>query len=305
MNKLIYAILFAILGLALSMCSCSSKTAGTSASETAAQRPQTTVAVRTIQPVSLYDYIEFGGTVNAVDSVAVLPSVAGKIARILVEAGDRVTKNQIIAQVDASKPGADFTMSPVRASAAGTVTSLPVSLGSYVTTSSTVAEIASIDDLEIKVNVSERFVPLLKIGQKGEISFKSYPDETFDAKITKLSPILDPATRTLEVTLKLAETKNIVKAGMFAHVKIVTNHKENIVTVPVKAIVYNSGKPFVFTATNEGETATVHRTAVQTGISVDGVTEIVSGLKEGDSVVIKGQNMISDGQQVNVTGENL
>ena len=299
MNKLIYGILFAIFAFALSMCSCSSKSAETTVPETAAQRPQTTVAVRTIQPISLDDYIEFGGTVNAVDSVAVLPSVAGKIVRILVEAGDCVSKNQIIAQVDASKPGADFTMSPVRASAAGTVTSLPVSLGSYVTASSTVVEIASIDDLEIKVNVSERFVPLLKIGQTGEVSFKSYPNEIFEAKITKLSPILDPATRTLEVTLKLAETKNIVKAGMFAHVKLVTNHKENIVTVPAKAIVYNSGKPFVFTATSKGETATVHRTAVQTGISVDGVTEIVSGLSEGDSVVVKGQNMVSDGQAVN------
>ena len=297
MNKLIYGILFAVLGLALSMCSCSSKSAATT--ESVAQKAQTTVAVKTIQPITLDDYIEFGGTVNAVDSVAVLPSVAGKIARILVEAGDKVSKNQIIAQVDASKPGADFTMSPVRANAAGTVTSLTVSLGAYVTASSTVAEIASIDDLEIKVNVSERFVPLLKIGQTGEISFKSYPDEIFEAKITKLSPILDPATRTMQVTLKLTETKNIVKAGMFAHVKLVTKHKEQILAVPAKAIVYNSGKPFVFVTENEGENATVHRKAVQTGISVDGVTEIDSGLTEGDSVVVKGQNMVSDGQAVN------
>ncbi|WP_407426568.1 efflux RND transporter periplasmic adaptor subunit [Treponema sp.] len=302
MNKVVLSLIFTGMAFAFSMCGCSSKKAE-SASQESVQKVQTTVAVKSVQKVSLDDYIEFGGTVRAVNSVAVLPSVAGKIAQILVETGERVSKNQIIAQVDASKPGADYTMSPVRASAAGTVVSIPVSLGSYVTSSSTVAEIASVDDLEIKVNVSERFVPLVKIGQTGEISFKSYPDETFEAKITKLSPVLDAATRTQEVTLKLTETKNIVKAGMFAHVKLVTNHKENIVTVPAKAIVYNAGKPYVFTATNEDGTAKVFRTAVQTGISVDGVTEIVEGLKEGDSVVIKGQNMISDGQKVNIAGQ--
>lgn len=310
MNKLVLTFIFTGLAVVFSMCSYSTKKDTAPTAQTNAA--DTTVAVRIIQPTGLDDYIEFGGTVEAVDTVAVLPSVAGKIARILVEAGDKVSRNQIIAQVDASKPGADFTMSPVRASAAGTVTAIPVSLGAYVTASSTVAEIASIDDLEIKVNVSERFVPLVRLNQTGEVTFKSYPDERFEATIAKLSPILDPATRTMQVTLKLAETKNIVKAGMFAHVRLVTDHKEQILAVPTRAIVYNSGKPFVFIAEKAGESngtgadtevTTVHRLSVQTGISVDGTTEITAGLSTGDRVVVKGQNMVSDGQAVNVVGE--
>ena len=297
MNKLMMTAFFCAMAFALSTCSCSQKKEN--AESASPQKAETTVAVQTVSPIDLDDYIEFGGTVQAVDSVAVLPTVAGKIAKILVQEGDRVTQNQIIAQVDASKPGADFTMSPVRASRSGTVTTLPVSIGTYVTTSTTVAEIASIDNLEINVNVSERFVPLVKEEQTCEVSFKAFPNEVFTATVTRLSPVLDPATRTMQTTLRLSEGRGIIKAGMFAHVKLVTKHKEQILTVPTRAIVTNSGKPYVFIADSTGESATVRRVLVETGISVDGVTEITSGLRAGDAVVVKGQNMISDGQRVN------
>lgn len=305
MNKLIMAAIFVAGAFLLSMCSCSSKKEN--AQNAAPEKAAVTVETRTVLPQTLTDYIEFGGTVEALDSVAVLPSVAGKIAKILVETGDHVKLNQVIAQVDASKPGADFTMSPVRASIAGTITALPVSLGSFVTTSSTVAQISSTDRLEIKVNVSERFVPLVTLGQSAKVSFKSFPKESFAATVTKISPVLDPATRTMQVTLALSDRSGIIKAGMFAHVTLVTETKEHVLALPERAIVYKAGKPFVFLAEADGKggsEAVARRLPVECGITVDGMTEITGGLKEGDAVIVKGQNMISDGQQVNaVSGE--
>ncbi len=262
------------------------------------QKSETTVAVQTLEESDLEDYIEFGGSVQAVDSFSVFPTVAGKISKILVEAGERVRKNQIIAQVDASKPGADFTVSSVRAAAEGTVISIPVSVGSYVTTSSALAEIASTENLEIIINVSERFLPSIQKNQSAEISFKSYPDEVFSAEITKIAPVLDPVTRTMQVNLKVGDTKGLVKSGMFAHVKLLTQKKEGVLSVPDRAIVQNNGKSFVFALEEAGGKATVRRIAVEKGLSVDGVTEITSGLFAGQKIVVKGQNMISDGQSV-------
>ena len=305
MNKLIMAAIFVAGAFLLSMCSCAAKKEN--AQNAVPEKAAVTVETRTVLPQTLTDYIEFGGTVEALDSVAVLPSVAGKIAKILVETGDHVKLNQVIAQVDASKPGADFTMSPVRASIAGTITALPVSLGAFVTTSSTVAQISSTDRLEIKVNVSERFVPLVTLGQSAKVSFKSFPKESFAATVTKISPVLDPATRTMQVTLALSDDSGIIKAGMFAHVTLVTETKEHVLALPELAIVYKAGKPFVFLAEADGKGgsgAVARRLPVECGISVDGMTEITSGLEEGCAVIVKGQNMISDGQQVNaVSGE--
>ena len=258
-----------------------------------------TVSVRKIAPETMDDYIEFGGTVKAVDSVEILPSVAGKIARISVKGGDRVNRGDVIAQIDPSKPGAEFALSPVKATSSGTVTKLPLSVGAYATTSTTIAEISSTDDLEININVSERFVPLIKEGQVALVTFKSYPGEFFGAKVERISPILDPSTRTMEVTLNIEETKGIVKAGMFAHVKLITQTKNDVLSLPNRAIVYNGGKPYVFVADSTGENASVSRIPVTTGLSVDGKTEITSGLSDGNLAIVKGQNMISEGQKVN------
>jgi len=302
MNKLILGIDFAVLSFLLVMCSCSSKRAKSAVQENGRENAEESLfAVKTqlMEGRTLEDYIEFGGTVKAVDCVSVLPNVAGKIERILVEVGDKVQKNQIIAQVDASKPGAEFTKSPVRATAAGTVISLPLSKGTFASTSTTIAEIASTDNLQVDVNVSERFVPFVRQNQNAAVTFKSYPDEKFDATITKISPVLDPDTRTMQVTLKIKETKGVIKSGMFAHVKLITQTKENAIAVPSRAIVYNNSKPFVFIV-SDGKTL---RKAIEIGISIDGVTEIVSGLHDGDKVVVKGQNMISDGQSVKEIAE--
>lgn len=258
-----------------------------------------TVSVWKIAPETIENYIEFGGTVKAVDSVEVLPSVAGKIARISVKDGDKVNRGEVLAQIDPSKPGTEFALSPVKATFSGTVTKLPLSVGAYATTSTTIAEISSTDDLEININVSERFVPLIKEGQVAQVTFKSYPDDFFEAAVKRISPILDPSTRTMEVTLNLKETKGIVKAGMFAHIKLITETKPGVLPLSNRAIVYNGGKPYVFVADSIGENASVSRIPISTGLSVDGKTEITSGLSEGNLVIVKGQNMISEGQKVN------
>lgn len=287
-----------IITVAIFLISCSGKKKSPSV------KTKLTVGTIEVVPENLEDYIEFGGNVRAVDTVAVLPTAAGKISRFMVNAGDQVKKGDVIALIDPSKPGSEFALSPVKASTSGSVTNLPLSAGAYATVSTSIAEISSTNDLEIDVFVSERFLPLIQKGQHAEISFKSYPDMIFDAEIIRLSPILDPATRTMQVTLKLNEKKDIVKAGMFAHVKIITQTKNEVLTVPNRSIVENSEKFYVFLANELGDKAQVRRTPIVKGLTVDGKTEIVSGLEAGNLLVVKGQNMISDGQSVKAIKSN-
>ena len=100
---------------------------------------------------NLDEYLEFGGDVAAVSSVAALPDMAGKISRTLVNVGDMVRKNQVIAYVDASRPGMDYSASPVKAPISGRVISFVPTIGTMVSQASVIAEIADTDELEIKV----------------------------------------------------------------------------------------------------------------------------------------------------------
>ncbi|MBQ7158547.1 MAG: efflux RND transporter periplasmic adaptor subunit [Treponema sp.] len=254
-------------------------------------------------PGNLDEYLEFGGDVDSVSAVNVMPDMAGKISRILVSVGDMVRKDQVLAYVDASRPGMNYSESPVRAPIAGRITSIPPTIGATVSQAVTVARIARTDDLEIKVNVAERFISRIKQGQTAIVTFDAYPGVEFKAKVFEVSPVLDTSTRTMSIKLRIEPPDSRIKVGMYARVRLVTDSVKNAIVIPNAAMISRDGKPFVFVIANQKEgdkNATVRLQAVKIGISVDNKTEITEGLSAGDEIVIKGQSLLNDGAQVNI-----
>ena len=262
------------------------------------QTEDVTYAVNTYRtvPSNLDDYLEFGGDVSAVSSVDVLPDAAGKLLNIYVEVGDVVKKNQLLATVDPSKPGLYYEPSPVRAPVAGTVSSFPLSTGATVSQSTSIGKISSTSDVEITISVAERFVSRINLGQTATLTFDAYPGESFTAKVTEISPVLDTVTRTMTVKLRLDPKDSRVKIGMYARVKLVTETKENVIVVPSTAVIVRNEKPYVFIV--QGGTASL--CAVTLGLKIDNKQEITSGLNIGNEVIISGQTLLDDGSKVNV-----
>ena len=245
----------------------------------------------------LIGYLEFGGDVSAVSSVDVLPDTSGKISRIYVSVGDVVKKDQILAEVDASRPGMTYSASPVKAPVSGTITSFASSVGNMVAPSMTIGRISSTDKLEIKTSVPERFISKIKLNQKAILTFDAYPGETFTAKVTKISPVLDTSTRTMSVTLILDPPDSKIKIGMYARIKLITDHKSNAIIIPTTALVTRSQEQCVFVV-NPDDTVTLKKVTV--GIKVDDMVEILSGLEGNEKVVTKGQTLLNNGTKVNI-----
>ena len=252
---------------------------------------------------NLDEYLEFGGDVDSVSAVNVMPDQAGKISRILVNVGDRVTKNQVLAYVDASRPGMNYSESPVRAPIAGRITSIPPTIGATVSQAVTIARIAQTDELQIKVNVAERFISRIKQGQTALVTFDAYPGVDFNAKVFEVSPVLDTSTRTMAIKLRIVPPDSRIKVGMYSRVQLVTDSVKDAIVIPNAAIVMRDGKPYVFVVANHKEgkkNASVRLQSVKVGISVDNKTEITEGLSAGDEIIIKGQSLLNDGAQVNI-----
>lgn len=245
----------------------------------------------------LNGYLEFGGDVSAVSSVDVLPDTSGKISRIYVSVGDVVKKDQVLAEVDASRPGMTYSASPVKAPVSGTITSFASSVGNMVAPSMTIGRISSTDKLEIKTSVPERFISKIKLNQKAILTFDAYPGETFTAKVTKISPVLDTSTRTMSVTLILDPPDSKIKIGMYARIKLITDHKSNAIIIPTTALVTRSQEQCVFVV-NPDDTVTLKKVIV--GIKVDDMVEILSGLEGNEKVVTKGQTLLNNGTKVNI-----
>ena len=253
-----------------------------------------------VQAGNLDDYLEFGGDVSSVSAVDIYPDTAGKISRIRVAVGDLVKKDQIIAYVDPSRPGMNYSENPVKAPISGRVTSFPPTIGTMVSQSYSIAKISDTDELQIKVNVAERFISRIRENQTAIVSFDAYPGVEFKARVFEVSPVLDTTSRTMLAKLKVEPADSRIKAGMYARVKLITDTIEGAVVIPNDAIVYRDGKPYVFTAKSESAESSVNMVSVKEGLSVDNKTEIQEGLKEGDVIIVKGQSLLSDGSKVKI-----
>lgn len=289
-----------ILPLALSGCGNKDKEAEKAKAEAAAQE-EAIFAVSTIAATKgeLRDYLEFGGDVTAKSNIDILPDTAGKIAEVRVRVGDSVTKNQIIAYVDPSRPGMNYELSPVKAPIAGTITAVNVVAGSMVSPQLSVGKVSKMESLEIGMSVPERFVSKIKEGQKAYLRFDAYPSQVFIAKIIEVSPVLDQSSRTMGAKLALIERDDRIKAGMFARIKLITDTKTSTVKIPASAIVSRFGDNFVFVVDGE-EKNSVRKQPVTVGIRVDDKAEILSGVKANEEVVVRGQTLLEDGSRINI-----
>ena len=252
---------------------------------------------------NLDEYLEFGGDVAAVSSVAALPDMAGKISRVMVSVGQMVKKNQVIAYVDASRPGMDYSASPVKAPISGRVISFIPTIGTVVSQASVVAEIADTDELEIKVSVAERFISRISLGQTAIVTFDAYPGVEFKAKVFEVSPVLDKTSRTMSVKLRINPPDKRIKAGMYARVRLITDSVKGAIVVPASAIVTREGVPYLFVIAsqkNGDAPAKVKLCPIERGILVDNKVEITKGVIAGDEIVVKGQNLLNDGASVNI-----
>ena len=250
-------------------------------------------------PKTLDDYLEFGGNVQTASSVDIYPDVqSGKLSRILVKVGDKVKKDQVLCEVDASRPGMDYKNSPIKAPVAGTITSFPYNIGQTVAASMTVGKISSTGPLEVKTNVAERFVSRISMNEKAELTFDAYPGETFPAILVEIDPVLDTSSRTLGIKLVQTPSDSRLKAGMYARIKLVTDTKKNTIVIPSNVIVTRNDEDIVYIV--DSMTNTVKASPVKRGIRVDDKQEIQMGIAPGDLVVIKGQALLSDGAKVNV-----
>ena len=256
----------------------------------------TPVGISTVEKGSITEFHKFGGTVTARDSVTILPDAAGKLVNLLVQEGDKVSKDQIIAEIDPSRAGQNYRLSPVKSTLEGTVTSVPVAYGATVGQGTPIAVVQTLDDLEISFSVIEKYVTLVDEGKKSIVTFDAFPGEEFAATITFVSPTLDTATRSRSIKAKLDNPDERVIAGMYARLSVITTEKSDVIVIPYSAVSVTNSGSYVFVL--DGDKA--RKVDVEIGIRQGNEAEILSGLQAGDQLVTRGQTLLTDGASVRV-----
>ncbi len=178
----------------------------------------------------------------------------------------------------------------------GEVLSRDVQVGDAVSSililGSTATQIMTLGDTHqvyVKGKVDESDIGHVYLGQPARIKVESFKDKTFNGKVTKIVPLgveKDNVT-TFEVWVSIDNPNGELKANMTANAEIILSEHKGVLTVPEQALIYdNSGKAFVEVPDSKAKDGK-KRVAVTAGISNGTRTEIVSGLKQGDDVVLQ------------------
>ncbi len=166
----------------------------------------------------------------------------------------------------------------------GTVTAINIQRGQQIGANTNAISLADIDHLDININMAEVDLPKLQLGQEAQITLDALSGRTLTGKVTQIAAAgtLQQGVVNYPVTVALTEADPMVRPGMTANVNVIVERKDNVLVVPNRAIRTQGRQRFV-TVAYQGQMIQV---PVQTGMTSDSQTEILSGLKEGDEVVL-------------------
>ena len=167
----------------------------------------------------------------------------------------------------------------------GIVVKAVASPGGVVESGTELFTVADISRVWVQAEVYEKDLGRIQVGQSAIIHVDTYPDEPFTGKVTYISDVLDPQTRTAKIRCEVPNSKVLLKLDMFASVQLPTTFSRRAVAVPVGAIQQLDGKTVVFVRLGDTQFET---RAIKVGKTVNGQVEILSGLREGEPVATVG-----------------
>ncbi len=245
---------------------------------------------------TLKDYVLTNGEVESQSAIEIYPSMSGKVSRVNVMLGSHVEKGDVIAYVDPSEPGSNYAQSPITASISGSIVASPSKVGAKVSNTTVFTMIGDIENLQISASIPERYVSELKPGLKAEVSLEAYPGVVFNATVSRVSPVVDKASRTKEVILNFDKNDSRVNAGMFAKVKLYTSTYSGKIVIPKDAVVSDDEQNYIFVVNDD---YSVSKRLVQLGKTVDSKVQVSDNIMPGERVVVEGMLSLSDGAKVN------
>jgi membrane fusion protein, heavy metal efflux system len=176
---------------------------------------------------------------------------------------------------------------PLTAPFGGTVIERHITLGELITPEDKPFTVADLSTAWILLSVYEKDLARVEVGQDVGIRVDAYPAEYFEGTLTYLSEVVDPKTRTATARVEVPNPRGRLKPGMFARavVRVPSAERKQALVVPKEAVQSVDGNATVFVA--EGE-RTFEVREIETGRTVSGLVEILSGVSEGDRIVTRG-----------------
>jgi membrane fusion protein (multidrug efflux system) len=259
---------------------------------------------------------------SADDDVAHLEALKAttELSRITYERDSKLVKTQAVSQqtVDTDKwtlknneaqvvqQQALIDYKVIKAPFAGRLGIRQVDRGQYLAAGTTIVTLQQLDPVYIDFYLPQQALAQIKVGQRLIGKVDTFPGETFDGEVSALNSLVDAATRNVQIRGTFKNPDHRLLPGMFATVDIDSGPPQRLVTLPQTAIAYNSYGNIVYVVDDKGKDAggrpqlVARQTFVTTGQTRGDQVAVLTGVKEGDTVVTAGQIKLRNGAPVTV-----
>lgn len=198
----------------------------------------------------------------------------------------------------------NLAYSYIRAPFAGYIAERNLDPGAYVsgttTSTSTVSRgILSVHDVETirtLIEVVEKDVPHVQVGQRADVRAEAYPNEVFEGRVTRIVQALNRATRTMTVEVDLPNKDHRLKGGMFARVEVLVATHPQAIQIPLDAVSRLEESQYVYVV-KDGK---AHQVPVELGARAENRVEVVKGLAGDEQLIVSGKDLVSEGIPVQV-----
>ncbi len=192
---------------------------------------------------------------------------------------------------------AQVSYSEIRSPISGVVTERPLFAGETVAAGSTLLTVMDTSVLLAKIHLAQHLAQQMRVGDAATITVPGITDPV-SAKVSLISPALDPGSTTVEIWLRVDNKKGVLKVGTPVHASIVGREAPQALTIPTSALLSaQDGSKSVMVVGADG---TAHGKPVTVGITDDGRVQITKGLTTADMVIISGNYALEDGTKVKV-----
>jgi len=196
----------------------------------------------------------------------------------------------------------NLAYSYIRAPFAGYIAERNLDTGAYVSsaTASTstmsrgIMSLHDIDTVRVLIEVVERDIPRVKIGQQAELRAEAYPDRIFEGTVTRIVQALNRATRTMTVEIDLPNRDRRLKGGMFARVEVLVGTHLQALQIPIDAVSRLEESQYVYIV-EEGK---ARRVDIEVGAQQGSYIEITNGLTGDEEIIVSGKDLVHEGTPV-------
>jgi len=192
-----------------------------------------------------------------------------------------------VSQFESAKGNGNHPLIPVTTPVSGVVIEKTITQGEMVNSEKALFTVADLSMLWVVIDVYEKDMSRLRFGTGVKVSVTAFPDKTFRGKIAYISDVVDEKTRTEKARVTIDNSSGLLKPGMFATVltEATSGGTERLIAVPEEAVLVDGAKRYVFIQTAPDK---FKRRDIEAGRSLGKRLEVTSGLKEGETVAVKG-----------------